>query len=99
MIYGVSWSINLEGLPDYWGIETHKLSIDCVMTVLMDLEGLPDYWGIETICSRGMFLIFILFIWKDYPTTGVLKLAYDAYFLQYYLIDLEGLPDYWGIET
>ena len=38
---------NQEGLPDYWGIETH-FTLAKPFTV-SNQEGLPDYWGIETL--------------------------------------------------
>ena len=42
------------------------------------------------------------YIRKDYPTTGVLKrdiyLIVDSKVMQK-IINQEGLPDYWGIET
>ena len=36
---------------------------------------------------------------KDYPTTGVLKLAQHNLLLSPEPENQEGLPDYWGIET
>ena len=48
------------------------------MTNCLNLEGLPDYWGIETKKARAPSSLWWQLIWKDYPTTGVLKLSCSA---------------------
>ena len=68
---------------------------------MWDQEGLPAYWGIETFVAPSEFDLFVnAFIRKDYPLTGVLKLP--MLFGQFgvgEIVDQEGLPAYWGIET
>ena len=89
-----------EGLPDYWGIETlidRKARSD---SPIVYQEGLPDYWGIETTLRSFGRMSSYLSIRKDYPTTGVLKpFKNRAHKNGCEVLDQEGLPDYWGIET
>ena len=49
---------HLEGLPDYWGIETRFIFAMNVRP-RSHLEGLPDYWGIETLLIRQFRLFRI----------------------------------------
>ena len=44
----MSISMDQEGLPDYWGIETPLQCLLLQVHQCFNQEGLPDYWGIET---------------------------------------------------
>ena len=62
-------------------------------------EGLPDYWGIETYLHPQLYDQGRRPIRKDYPTTGVLRPIPNPCKTHCYILNQEGLPDYWGIET
>ena len=82
------------------GVLKHvTLDLECYCVATFDQEELPAYWGIETIFFLAVRFLVVVFIRKNYPLIGVLKLHVERENFHRHRLNQEELPAYWGIET